>query len=270
MKTEDIRELLKDFDQVHVTTYINYIESLKTLKKGQKLVAPWLKKVKAQDLAEIFAKVAKDGLYIEGDTITLEFPGKLGVNYNYQAYKNKLLQLYPETTFDHQIVHEGDTFDFRKESGEIIYTHDIKNPFDRKKEIIGCYCIVINSRGNYIELLNMDEVEKMKAVSKNKDAWENWEGEMVLKSGIKRVCKRNFKDLVSNMDNLDNDLVDLENITVPNPLQLKISKCKSIEDINLLYEAEKETVDDEVIFLKLLSDRRLEIEDINKMTKKND
>lgn len=198
------------YDEVDV--YFNYLKKLETEKdtKTGDLKNKWFQYFTEKQAADLFRKVNIDGLFIDGDTIILQFKGSVMLSYNYQAYKNKLLNIYPETLFDIQNVHEGDKFAFKKESGKVIYSHEITNPFETDKKIIGCYCIVKNSRGEFIETLNMDDIKKMRAVAKTDFIWKAWEGEMILKSVIKRACKRHFKDLVVNIEKTDNEDYDLE------------------------------------------------------------
>jgi hypothetical protein len=207
----------------------------------------------------VYIKVAIDGLSIDGETITLQYRKKLIISYNYQAYKNKVLLIYPESIFDMQLVHKGDSFSFRKESGKVIYSHEIKEPFKRDKEIIGTYCIVKNSRGEVLETLEMEEVAKMKNTSKMKGIWDAWFGEMVLKSVIKRACKRHFRDITTNMDNLDNEGYEPENVTIDSLIQTKISEVKTFDELGTLYHKEEGNVKDKVRFTQLLGDRREEL-----------
>lgn len=201
-----------------VNIYVKYLEFLATEKdKDGKLKNWWFSSNMSHEKAiDLYKKVAIDGLFIDGDTISLGFKGRVLVTYNYQAYKNKVLMTYPDTVFDIQVVNEGDDFSFKKKNGIIYYTHDINNPFDTDKKLIGAYCIIKNKRGEFIELLNKTEIDKMKSVSKMSYIWDNWESEMWKKSVIKRACKTHFYDVISNMDKIDNeDNYDFDNVDAP-------------------------------------------------------
>lgn len=192
-----------------VQTFAAYVEKLQTDKNADGTHKnKWAAYLKVDDLVRLYRKVLSRGLVIDGDTVTLQFKGELTVNYNYHAYKNLVLTAYPETKFDLQSVYEGDTFSFRKESGKVIYEHAIGNPFDSKRKWIGCYCVIKNSRGEFLETMNEKEIDEVKAVAKTKNIWNAWFSEMALKSVIKRACKRHFKDIV--IDDLDNENYDLE------------------------------------------------------------
>lgn len=128
---------------------------------------------------------------------------------DYHTYKNRLIQNYPETIIDIQLVYNNDTFDFRKDSGKVIYTHQINDPFNPKKEIVGGYCVIKNKLGEFIEIMNKTEIEKCKRVAKMKNIWDTWESEMYLKTIIKRACKRFFYDVVKDIEEEDNKNYDL-------------------------------------------------------------
>ena len=198
--------------------------------------------------------------FIDGETITLQFKGVVMVSYNYQAYKNKLLKIYPETTFDLQVVHEGDTFTFSKNSGSVNYKHEFGDPFGAQKTIIGCYCIIKNKRGEFIEILNKEEIQKMRNVAKTQKIWNAWEHEMCLKSVLKRASKRHFNDVVANIELIDNDNYNLENVDLEHEIQELVENCFTVDELNEVYKSYVGKVHNEESFLKLLSDKRKEIQ----------
>lgn len=253
-----VKESLKDYSEVNVEIYINYLKYLETEKEKDKVTLKnkWFSYFKDSDATDLYKKVAKDNVFIDGETITISYRGKLIVSYNYQAYKNLLLNVYPESTFDIQIVNEGDDFSFFKDSGKVIYSHRINNPFATNKTIIGTYCIIKNSRGEFLETLNMEDVSKMKAVATTKNIWNEWESEMVLKSVIKRACKRHFRDIVVNVEKLDNENYNPENVNVDSIVQELIEKAKTFTDLTKIYKSNVNSVSDKVNFIRLLGERK--------------
>lgn len=261
MNYGNIQTKLGDYNEVQVGIYINYLKEVEAAKNAQQqLKNAWFKYVTEDQAADLYKKVALDeGLFIDGDTITLSFRGKVLVNYNYQAYKNKLLTVYPESLFDIQNVYAGDEFAFEKQNGHVVYTHKIKDPFAVEREIVGCYCIIKNSRGEFIETLNKPEITKMRAVAKTKAIWDAWYSEMVLKSVIKRACKRHFKDVVVNIELIDNENYEPEIVEIEPELSGDIEQCKTMADLEDLYHENKGTVKDEVAFIKLINERKAEL-----------
>lgn len=200
-----MKELLKDYPQEKVGIFIAYLQKLETaIEKDGKKTNWWYSKIEKEGFANAFKKVASTGLYIDGDTITLNYRNTLVITYDYHAYMNKIKLVYPETLFDFGLVHDGDTFNMKKETGKVIYSHIIKDPFASSDKIIGAYGVIKNSKGEFIETINLSDIEKMKNSSKMGFIWKTWYDRMVLKSVIKRICSTHFKDIIKEIDEEDN------------------------------------------------------------------
>lgn len=156
-------------------------------------------------LYSMFVKYHNIGLVLDGVNVTLAGPNMAMITYH--GFVNKILTTYPESEIDVQLVREGDDFKVAKESGSVIYTHTIANPFGDYKDhpIIGAYAVIKNKRGEKFESLNPRDYEEMKNSSKNKGTWDKWPSEFWLKSVIKRICKRYFYDIVADIDKVDNE-----------------------------------------------------------------
>lgn len=211
-----IKNKLTDYvsDGKHLDVYVKYLKVLEIQKnKDGSLKNRWFKHLKEDQFTDIFIKVIMDDLYIDGDIVTLSFKGQLLADYSYQAYRKKLLSVYPETKIDSQVVYKDDKFSFEKQSGKIIYTHEFTNPFEQTDDdIIGAYCIVKNNKGEFIELLNKKEAEKMQRAAKTDNVWKSWRSRMYLKSVIKRLCKTFFYDSFKNIESIDNQNYDLDKV----------------------------------------------------------
>ena len=271
MNYTEIKTKLSKFPEPEIDRYINYLKFLSTDKnRDGKLNNTWFQYFKETQAIDIFSKVAIDGLSIDGETITLQFKGKVMVSYNYQAYKNRVLHIYPETKFDMQLVNKGDKFKFVKESGNVQYSHEIIDPFNPNPEIIGVYCIIKNKRGEFLETLNITEINKMKNVAKLKNIWDAWFGEMCLKSVIKRACKRHFRDITANIDKIDNETVDLDSVNIDNDIQKKIKDAKTINELSLIYNEYYQNSKDKINLGRLLTERKNEIQKtLPKITKED-
>lgn len=151
---------------------------------------------------------------------------------DYHTYKNKLLETYPESIIDIQLVFEEDTFDFKKENGKVIYHHNIVNPFAKDKKPVGGYCVIKNRLGEFIEIMNDTEIQKCKQVAKMKNIWNTWETEMYLKTIIKRACKRFFYDVVKEIEDEDNKDYNLDLINAGIELITEEQK-KEIDDLGV-------------------------------------
>lgn len=163
-----------------------------------------------QELYGLVVKYLNAGVNLDGINVVLT--GKNMGLITFHGYMNKVKSLHPNVFFDVQLVREGDTFKFAKESGSIVYTHDIGDPFNDKK-IIGAYCVVRLNNGNgdeSLELLNAEDFQKMKSSSRNSSTWNKWESEFWRKSVIKRACKVYFSEEVESLERIDNEDYGLE------------------------------------------------------------
>ena len=163
MNKQKIIELLNNCE--HSEQFASYIIKLENERDSSgRLKNPWLANRTEEEIAELFRRVAEDGLVFDGKHITLQ---PTGISYDYIAYKNKMLLAYPESQIDVSLVYEGDDFQVAKESGSVIYHHNIKEPFNRKEEnIIGGYCVIKNRRGEFLTLLSREEIEKHRKTAK--------------------------------------------------------------------------------------------------------
>lgn len=256
-----MKELLKKYDSNKVDIFIAYINQLKTEKdKDGKLKNYWATQTSDIDFVNTFKKVYETGLFIDGDSITLTFRGKLVITYDYHAYKNKVSMSYPETKYDFGLVYKGDEFSFRKESGKVIYTHKLNNPFDTKKALIGTYGVIKNSKGEFIELLDIDTINKMRQSSKMQNIWNTWFDRMVLKSVIKRICNIHFHDITKDIDMIDNEQSDPDRATIDLSLQNDIKNTETEEQLGKIYKNNIGIVQDKEAFIKILSNRKKEIQ----------
>lgn len=194
------------YDKKQVAVYASYLDKLANEKdKDNQIKNPWFRYFKPEEKIAIYEKVSQTGVWIDGETVTLIYRKGVSVNYDYSAYKNRVLASYPETQFDPQIVYEGDEFSFEKKNGRVIYTHKMKNPFKNDKKMIGAYCVIKNNRGEFVTQLTPADVAKMRSAAKSDFIWKAWEDQMWLKSVIKRACKLHFKDITGAMDKIDNE-----------------------------------------------------------------
>lgn len=239
MKKETIIELLKEHKKEHVERFASYIIRLVLAKNKQNMIAnPWIQGKTDKEMAVLFERVKKDGLVFDGEHITLQ---STGVSYDYIAYKNKMLIAYPESKIDIALVYEGDTFSVAKESGSVIYSHNIKDPLSQEeKDIKGGYCVIINKRGEFLTLLSRADIDKHRKVARTDFIWRQWMKEMSLKTIIKKACKIHFSDIYENIEKMDNENYDLDN---PIDLELKykqeIDAIETVEELKKYYEKNK-------------------------------
>lgn len=263
MNIKAIKDSLPEYDQDKVKIYTDYLTRLLNAKnKDGTPKNPWMKYKTDDELISFFKKVFLDGLDFDGIYITLQ---STGVSYDYIAFKNKMYLIYPESLIDVALVYKDDTFRFEKQSGKVIYTHNLNNPFNQEQtDIIGGYCVIKNKRGEFITLLSKDNIEKHRKVAKTDTIWKAWFHEMCFKTLIKKACKQHFADIFQNIETIDNENIDLElPLDVNSETKAEIEKIEAVEPLEKYY-LENKGKNAGVLegFIKLLTKRKVEIEKI--------
>lgn len=178
------------------------------------------------ELYSLVTKYLNAGTNLDGVNVVLT--GRNMAMITFHGFLNKVKSLHPDIFFDVQLVREGDVFKFAKESGSVVYTHEIANPFD-DKPIVGAYAVVkLNNEGGdeSLELLNLRDFTEMKSKSRNAKIWDQWPTEFWRKSVIKRACKVYFSEEIAELEKIDNDDFGLEDDT-------------TLENKNAILEAHK-------------------------------
>lgn len=214
-----------------------YVTKLKTEKGQDGKLKNWWATQKDNNFWENCWHVAEQsGLKFDGKHLTIT---QNGLTFDYVAYKNKMLQVYPDSIIDCSLVYKGDSFAFEKENGHVTYKHIINNPFEHEKEkLIGGYCVIKNKRGEFLTLLSIPEIEQAKRVAKTDAIWKAWYAEMCLKTVIKKAVKFHFDDIYTVMEEEDNKNYDLDLIEdkpeFPEPLKnaiMEAADCTALKDI---------------------------------------
>lgn len=221
-EVKTISEMLTDkYPESDIKKFVAYLDNAKREEMAKDVEKRSITKNDNAGLYSLFIKFYNMGVTIDG--INAVITGKNMVMVTYHGYKNAVLRAYPEATIDVQLVREGDDFKVSKESGSVVYQHNIANPFaSEESPIVGAYVVIKTKRGEYLETLNKADYEKMKSASKMQYLWKNWASEFWLKSVIKRACKRHFYDLVAEIDKVDNEEYGIED-------KVKASKSKKAD-----------------------------------------
>lgn len=259
---DQIIKALDGYKEEKVIQYATYCCRLSLEKDKQgKLKNEWILKKTTEDLAVYFKRVAQDeGMFLDGVNITLT---NRGIQYDYKAYKNRVMLIYPESIIDNQLVYKDDEYKFWKESGKVHYTHNFSNPFGQKdNDVIGAYCVIKNRRGEFIVTLSREDIEKHRKVAKTDSIWKDWFKEMCLKTVIKKACTVHFHDITTNMEEIDNE----SNYNLENPVSIEISDKAKIDEIQSLavlrkfYNDNKEKFKNKEL-LKYIQDKQIELKE---------
>jgi len=219
-----ITDWLNKYNQIDVTNYINYLISI----NSQKNI--WIDSIKEEKHIDNFKKVFETWLVFDWKHVTIQ---SNWINYDYIAYKNLMLLKYPESIIDMQLVYHNDEIIFWKESWKISYTHKIVDPFSRtEKDLKWGYCVIKNKRGEFLTILNSNDIEKHRKIAKTDFIWKARFYEMCLKTIIKKAVKIHFDDIYSSIIEEDNKENDLEKA-------IDLSWIEEIDNINNLEELRK-------------------------------
>lgn len=208
-KYTELQKLLQNENEQHVKNYVAYCSKTENAKDRQQHPKnAWFARLSTTALANYFMQVKDIGLVLDGVHVTIQ---KTGLSYDYVAYKNRMLNKYPNSIIDVQLVYKGDTYEFKKVSGRVLYTHEMLEPFEQKDDmIIGGYCIIKNERGEFLTTLTSGEFMKHRSVAKTDYIWKEWYPEMCKKTLIKKAVKVHYDDLYVEMDKEDNKQIDLD------------------------------------------------------------
>lgn len=182
--------------------------------------------VSKHSVAELYNLVVKylnAGTNLDGINVVLV--GKNMGLIQYFGYMNKIKQNHPDVFFDVQLVRGDDEFKVGKESGSVVYSHTIKDPFASYEDqpIKGAYCVIKFGSGNEsIELLNERDYNEMKSKSRNTKTWNDWPSEFWRKSVVKRACKMYFAEEVEELEKIDNNDYGLDEIPTSEETKNKI------------------------------------------------
>ena len=219
-----------------------YVIELKNAKVKDRQSGQWVTKnqwalnKKDDWFNNLYQKNKLTKLPFDGVHITIN---QHGLSYDYIAYKNRLLLAYPETKLSFSEVYNGDDFQFSNNSDGVEFKHKIANPFNRDtKNIIGVYCVIKNKRGEFLTLMDKNEITKHKMVAKTQTIWNQWELEMIYKTVIKKATRIHYEDVYSAMneeDNKENDLEQLGDKKVDKIVQIKeLIKKHKIDELEFL------------------------------------
>ncbi len=251
---------------IKIENYLNYLKKLENEKnKEGNLKNKWFSYKSEENYIDYFKKVADLKLFLDGETVFIQ---QRGVDFSYHAYKNLVLQKYPDTKFEIEIVTEGDNFSFVRENNKIIAKHEFSNNiFKKDRKILGVYTIIRNKkRGEHLEVINLQELQTIKSKAKTQYVWDEWFNEMAKKSVLKRACKRYYYDIVNNLDTLDNENYNLDNITDSKEnlnLKNKVENIKNIENLKTYYAENIKKIKDTKNFNQLVMAKKKELENNN-------
>ena len=161
---------------------------------------PELQKYPKEILATALVRSAQDNLDALNNEVYIYkgYGDKLTYTISYKGLKKMAIEksvrpikdIYAKPIFEGDIVEET----FTDGEAKINY----KSNFMKRGKWIGVFAVCVFKDGSEIyELMNMEQINAIKAKSRNSGAWKDFPQEMAKKSVIRRLCKNvtlDFKD----------------------------------------------------------------------------
>ena len=205
-----------------------FISVLKlTLNKNPKLL-----QADKNSLLQTFMSAAKDGLYLDGrEAAAVQY----GQSVQYIPMVEGIIKVLHNSglikTISAEVVYENDLFDYELGTKPQL-THKPLIVGDRGKPICVYAIAVTTNGGEYMELMNMQEIEKCRAVSKASSSphspWVKWFDQMAKKTVMHRIAKRLPKnDAINSVVAVDDDnFVDVTPNAKPSEPKDSLSRLK--------------------------------------------
>ena len=176
-----------------------------TLNKNPKLL-----QADKTSLMQTFMKAAQDGLYLDGrEAAAVQY----GNQVNYLPMVEGVIKLMHNSglikTISAEVVYENDCFEY--ELGSNPHVKHIPLLVGNKGNRICVYCYVQTANdGEYIEIMNMDDLDKCKQQAKGASSphspWVKWFDQMAKTTVIHRIAKRLPKnDAINSVVRIDED-----------------------------------------------------------------
>ena len=217
-----------------------------TVSKNSKLL-----QADRNSLLQTFMDSAKDGLYLDGKEASAVLYGN---QIKYIPMVEGVIKVLHNSglieTICAEVVYENDLFDYELGTNQHI-THKPLITGDRGKPVCVYAIAVTSNDGQYIEIMNMGEIEKCRAVSKGSSSphspWVKWFDQMAKKTVIHRIAKRLPKnDAINSVVRIDDETSFKEPVNVtPNP-DKQDNPLAKLKEVMGMDEAEVEQAKQEI------------------------
>ena len=201
---------------------------------------PRLLQAEQNSLLQTFMRAAQDGLYLDGkEAAAVQY----GQSVQYIPMVEGIIKVLHNSglikTICAEVVYENDLFDYELGTKQHI-THKPLITGDKGKPICVYAIAVTSNDGQYIEIMNMAEIEKCRQVSKASSSphspWVKWFDQMAKKTVIHRIAKRLPKnDAISSVVRIDEDTDFKEAVNVtptPDKQEQPLSRLKEAMGMN--------------------------------------
>ena len=128
-----------------------------------------------------------------------------------------------------EMIYKNDIFKYSVKDSGVEFEHTPEY-FGERGATIGVYCLIrLKDGGKHVEIMNMEEIDKIKACAKGGSVWSKFFSEMCIKSVTRRALKKlSLPDNNSRMNTameLDNSNFEIE------PTHEKIEEPKTVKNL---------------------------------------
>jgi len=199
---------------------------------------PKLLQADKNSLMQTFMRAAQDGLYLDGrEAAAVQY----GQSVQYIPMVEGVIKVLHNSglikTLCAEVVYENDLFDYELGTKQHI-THKPLITGDRGKPVCVYAIAVTSNDGQYIEIMNMNDVNKCKEQAKGASSphspWVKWFDQMARKTVIHRIAKRLPKnDAINSVVAVDDDnFVDVTPNAKPSEPKDSLSRLKESIGMN--------------------------------------
>jgi recombination protein RecT len=148
-----------------------------------------------------------------------------------RGIQNRVMRSGKVDLFYAEVVYENETFTIDTSQGD---RRPVHNPdwFNRGGDVVGAYSVVKYSNGTIdCEPMSRSEIEKIKAVAKTKNVWDNWFEEKAKVAVMKRHSKRlplSAEDLEFIMNREESDFDQPRDVT---PAEKTEARLKTLAQV---------------------------------------
>ena len=154
---------------------------------------PEIQKFGAEVLAPMVVRSAKDNLDVLNQEVYIYegFGGKLTYTPSYKGLRKMAMErsVKPIKQIISKVVYEGDELEEEFTNGEA-HLH-YKSKFGANRKMVGVFAVCTFKSGEEIyEIMSMEDINAVKAKSRNSGAWKDFFSEMAKKAVVRRLCKQ--------------------------------------------------------------------------------
>ena len=207
---------------------------------------PKLLDLDRNSLMQTFMKAAQDGLLLDGREAAA-VPYKSQVNY--LPMVDGIIKLMHNSgtikTISVDVAYTNDCFEYEKGSNAHVKHMPLLSGDRGERLAVWCYVKTTND-GEYIEIMDMKQIEDCRKVAKSQNVWSQWYDQMAKKTILKRMAKLLPKsDALNTVLKMDDETNYREPVNVT-PSEPKDSLSRLRESIGMEQEDADQAADNVV------------------------